>query len=224
LFCRLKFQAAARNALKKQTEDEAEYKSNELGRISSVAGLMKPVDHQNRAAGVLKGSDPSLDCQSYPSIMKVFSEVKQGEEYDFLKRGYDIPQRVTVQTDCNSVNVSQLKSQYKGQDNDNSMNDIDFDQLNMSNIDDEDFYLEPMSAIQEMEEPASMRRSPKKWKSMSKEDWDRQLDRDVTALESGSFFDLYELGDVVSVICLFCYLFIIILYTLFLYHDMPLIN
>ena len=69
--------------------------------------------------------------------------------------------------------------------------------------DDAEHYMRQMSSIEEAREPVSMRRGPRGRErtqrvTLSKLELDRLLAKDVNMLDTGSFFDQFELGDVVS--------------------------
>jgi hypothetical protein len=159
--CRLKAQAAARNAAKKKAEEDK----------AAIAKLV-PESSVNTLPGVVKGSDPSRDCQSYPAVLRDVTKVKEGEEFDFLKKDFDVPQRVAAHSECTGVDVDQIKIKYTGIDNE------------QGELDDT--------------------RHPKKENNVTKKELDILLDKDASLLESGSFFDKFELGDVVS--SLYCVL------------------
>ena len=80
--------------------------------MAAIVDLMSVSDQQAGANGVVKGSNPSQDCQSFPAALKDPSNIKDGEEFNFLKKDFDVPQRVAAQVDCLGVRVDELKSQF----------------------------------------------------------------------------------------------------------------
>jgi hypothetical protein len=219
----LKAQAAARNAAKKKEKEDEEAKEKEALRMAAIVGLLEPGASVSGAAvarpdGTVKGSDPGRDCQSYPAVLRDPSALKEGEQFDFLKKDFDVPQRVAARADCTGVSVGQLKTHF---DDASGMELDDFDEEGEEEGSAE--YIRRMSSIDEAREPASMRRSPKQEKertTLTKKDLDKLLGKDKDAmssmLEAGSFFDLFELGDVVSAALTLTNINIIAIYNI---HD-----
>ena len=238
LYCRLKAQAAARGAAKKKAETEALSKEQEALRMAAIVDLMSVSDQQAGANGVVKGSNPSQDCQSFPAALKDPSNIKDGEEFNFLKKDFDVPQRVAAQVDCLGVRVDELKSQFDDNDiassrldDDDAHHIAERDTLPVANEEEDhkdrmarddaslraavaaqatkdEGHAAGRGAAQTQTQPQSQtgssrsgsrRRSSKSEEHMAqmKEKLDTLLDKEVN-VESGSFFDLFELGDVVS--------------------------
>ena len=175
-FCfRLKAEAAARKMSQKKslTKDHPHENDGKSALGDSIVNLnLKHIE--TVSPDVIKGSDPSHDCQSFPVALKDPSKLRDGEEYDFLKKDYDVPQRKAAQLDCAGVKVDQIKTKFD--DDDDS---------------DEDPY-------EEIGTPPSLLRSSTRPRSFNKDELDVLLENDMNVLESESFFGLYELGDVVS--------------------------
>lgn len=187
----MKAEAAARNSAKKKAEDELKEKMANSQTGPHLADQATALASKT----LVKGSDPSRECQSRP--------VPPGQEggegvgqFDFLNKDFDVPQRAAVEEDCTGVSVEELMTNYNWEQKRGSGEGDE-----EPNIREDHEFVRRMSSIQEANEPASMRRSPRRpTKRLTKLDLDRLLDADVNVLEAGSFFDLYELGDVVSAV------------------------
>jgi hypothetical protein len=128
---------------------------------------------------VVKGSDPSRECQSYPDVLKSSSSLKQDEDFGFLKKEFDVPRRVAANQECTGVSVGKLKSGFVSGDAD-KVNGTD-------------------ALAVETRPRTSSTGGKNEHNILMKEKLDTLLDKDVNVLESRSFFDLYDLGDVVSI-------------------------
>lgn len=183
----------ALSAAKKQAEDEAallvakraaeekleaDHKTKEAMRMAAIVGMVNS-GSQNSVDGVVKGSVPSKDCQSFPVSLKDPSMVRPGEEFDFLKKDYDVPRRVAAHAECTGV----------------SMNQIISDNTHSSDTGSEDIHDQVESGPRPRSASINLKNEHN---ILMKEKLDAQLDKAVNVLEAGSFFELYKLGEVVS--------------------------